>query len=124
MPKLKALEFDYNAMGDPGAAALAASAANLPRLEELDMSYNQITPAGMKRLAASKVFANVTRLRIANPLGGEGVRYLARCRHLKKLTMLELHGGEVGDELVGPRSTRELWGGQISPGVPLQGHPG
>jgi Ran GTPase-activating protein (RanGAP) involved in mRNA processing and transport len=85
-------------MGDVGAAALAANARRVPRLEELDMSYNQITAVGMKRLAASKVFANLTRLRIGNPFGPEGVRYLAKCRHLKRLTTLELHGAEVGDE--------------------------
>ena len=95
-----------NALGDEGAAAVAAAAAagGLPRLKNLNLTTTQVGDAGLQALASAFADGACRELKwlslANNQIGNSGVAALAAAfeKALPKLEDLDVHHNLIGDE--------------------------
>jgi uncharacterized protein (TIGR02996 family) len=84
-----------NAIGDAGAAALAAS-PHVGRLDHLNLTFNDVGDDGARALAASTALAALRNLNLGNnQITGTGAQALADGRGLAALTRLTLGGNPI-----------------------------
>ena len=102
LTKLTLLDFNDNALGDAGAAALAPALKPLSRLAYLRLPYNCIGTAGAAALAQSMpALSNLTALDLCeNPIGDAGAAALApalsRLSQLVELSIGSISMGAAG----------------------------
>ncbi len=100
--RVPVLDLSANGLTTAGLQAILTRPPGDPatvRLRELDLSFNtELGDAGVRVLAACPHLAKLTALRLTNcGIGDEGVRALAGAAHLTRVEALDLDANPIGD---------------------------